>query len=169
MQDRKLLSYANRWQQELKLPLGATEQTLPSANDTPVTFSEYLPVVVCGAHLDGLALNWQLRERSARFVEKTTTANAYRLYALPGGPPYRPGLIRDTESGRAIEVEIWHVPAREFGTFVAAIPAPLGIGKVELQDGRWLPSFICEGHAIAAATEITHLGGWRNYLATMAQ
>lgn len=165
MQDRKLLSYANRWQRAMQLPLGATQQALSHSSETTVTFSQYIPVVVCGAHLKGLALNWQLRERGARLAEKTTTAQAYRLYALPGGPPYRPGLIRDSQQGRAIEVEVWQVPAPEFGSFVAAIPAPLGIGKVELADGRWLPGFICEGHAVADATEITQLGGWRKYLA----
>ena len=80
-----------------------------------------IPVVVCGAHLDGLALNWQLRERGASLLERTTTAPCYRLYALAGGPPYRPGLVR-SEQGAAIEVEIWSVPAPEFGSFVAGIP-----------------------------------------------
>ena len=164
LQDRKLLSYANRWQQALQLPLGATQQALAASVHTPVTFSDSIPVVVCGAHLDGLPLNWQLRERGATFAEKTTTSANYRLYALPGGPPHRPGLIRDAQQGGHIEVEVWHVPNAEFGSFVAGIPAPLGIGKLELADGRWLPGFICEGHAVASAREITQLGGWRRYL-----
>jgi allophanate hydrolase len=163
--DRKLLSYANRWQQAMQLSLGATSLALPAGNATPVGFSDSIPVVVCGAHLDGLALNWQLRERGAVFAEKTTTSPHYRLYALAGGPPYRPGLIRDMQQGSSIEVEVWQVPAEQFGNFVAAIPAPLGIGKLELADGRWLPGFICEGQAIENAQEITQLGGWRRYLA----
>ena len=75
------------------------------------------------------------------------------------------GLIRDEQTGQAIEVEVWAVPRAEFGSFVAGIPAPLGIGKVELHDGRWLPGFICESYAIETAQDITGLGGWRNYLA----
>lgn len=163
-EDRKLLSYANRWQQAMQLPLGVTQQALPASNNTAITFSKYIPVVVCGAHLDGLPLNWQLRERGAIFVEQTTTSRHYRMYALPGGPPQRPGLIRDEQQGSSIEVEVWNIPSEEFGGFVAGIPAPLGIGKLELADGRWLPGFICEGHAVANAREITELGGWRSYL-----
>ena len=165
MQDRKLLSFANRWQQALQLPLGATQQALPSSNNSAVSDAEEIPVVVCGAHLQGLPLNWQLTERGAHLLESSTTAAAYRMYALAGGPPYRPGLIRDEQAGKAIEVEVWNVPKAEFGSFVAGIPAPLGIGKVELSDGRWLPGFICENYAIKNAQDITELRGWRNYLA----
>jgi len=164
MRDRKLLSYANRWQQALKLTLGATQLALPASESAALNFSDTIPVIVCGAHLDGLPLNWQLRERGAHLLEKTTTSAKYRMYALAGGPPYRPGLIREESNGSSIEVEVWSVPAEQFGSFVAAIPAPLGIGKLELADGRWLPGFICEAHAISTASDITQTGGWRHYL-----
>ncbi|GAA3944957.1 allophanate hydrolase [Allohahella marinimesophila] len=169
--DRALLSIANRIQQTLKLPLGArgsSEQTqeIPAATN-PVTDTRKIDIVVCGAHLQGLPLNWQLTERGATLTERTTTAAAYRMYALAGGPPFRPGLIRDTRSGQHIEVEVWSMPSEHFGSFVSNIPAPLGIGKVELEDGRWVCSFICEPYAIAAAKDITSLGGWRAYLATL--
>ncbi len=164
MSDRRLLSFANRWQQTLQLPLGATQQVLPASQTHRITTHATIPVVVAGAHLNGLPLNWQLRERGASFVMTTTTSKAYQMYALAGGPPYRPGLIRDTQQGAAIDVEVWEIPAAEFGGFVAAIPAPLGIGKIELADGRWLTGFICEGYAIADAKEITEFGGWRKYI-----
>ena len=83
------------------------------------------------------------------------------------GPPHRPGLIRDAQDGAAIEVEIWSVPKQQFGSFVANIPAPLGIGKVEMEDGRWLPGFICEAYAVNDAEEITGLGSWKKYLSSM--
>lgn len=121
-------------------------------------------VLVCGAHLDGLPLNWQLRGRGAWLVEKTQTAPCYRFYALAGGPPYRPGLVHDPEQGAAIDVEIWRLPVSQFGGFVAGIPAPLGIGKVALVDGREVPGFICEPRAMADATDITASGNWRTYL-----
>jgi len=144
------------------------QQPLSPGKDTVVSFSNDIPVVVCGAHLQGLPLNWQLMERGARLLEKTVTSPAYRMYALSGGPPFRPGLVRTEGDGDSIEVEVWSVPAGEFGSFVAAIPAPLGIGKVELQDGRWLPGFICEGYATTGeAADITHHGGWRRYLASL--
>ena len=95
-------------------------------------------VAVCGAHLAGLPLNHQLTSRGAHLVARTTSSADYKLYALPGGPPYRPGMVRVAagESGSAIEVEVWEMAAREFGSFVAGIPAPLGIGTITLADGR---------------------------------
>ncbi|WP_455222577.1 allophanate hydrolase [Kaarinaea lacus] len=166
MSDRILLSIANRWQQHLGLNLGALDDLLPASATVQIPFKHMIPVVVCGAHLQGLPLNWQLTERSATLLEQTLTAAKYRMYALPGGPPHRPGLIRDEQNGVSIEAEIWSVPKKEFGSFVAGIPQPLGIGKVELQDGRWLPGFICEGYAVTDAQDISELGSWRNYLNT---
>jgi len=105
-----------------------------------------------------------LQGRGATLVKTTKTAPLYRMYALAGGPPYRPGLILDQEKGAAIDVEIWSVPADQFGSFVAGIPAPLGIGKVRLADDTTVCGFICEPYGIDGAEEITELGGWRNYL-----
>ncbi len=92
------------------------------------------------------------------------TAPAYRFFALPGGPPARPGLVRVREGGAAIAVEIWALPCESFGSFVAGIPAPLGIGKVELADGSWCSGFLCEAAAVEHARDITDLGDWREYL-----
>jgi len=86
------------------------------------------------------------------------------MYALAGGPPFRPGLILDEENGGELEVEIWSLPADQFGSFVKGIPAPLGIGKVRIADGSMLSGFICEPYGLKGAEEITHLGGWRAYL-----
>lgn len=165
-QDRKLLSIANTLQQRLKLPLGATNLPLSSSEYTsPQKTSDQIEVVVCGAHMQGLPLNWQLTERGGQFLEKTFTTDGYRLYALAGGPPYRPALVLGEEKGSHIEVEVWSLPIAEFGSFVEGIPSPLGIGKVKLKDGRTLCSFICESHGIMDVTEITEFGGWRAYLA----
>lgn len=111
-----------------------------------------------------MPLNWQLVERGAELVQQTTTSKAYRLYALSGGPPDRPGLQRDVDTGERIDVEVWSMPANELGSFIAAIPAPLGIGKVELDGGQWLSGFICEAFALKDAEDITHFRSWRNYL-----
>ncbi|MGB1092997.1 MAG: allophanate hydrolase-related protein, partial [Oceanobacter sp.] len=88
------------------------------------------------------------------------------VVALAGGPPFRPGLIRDDEQGAAIEVEIWSVPADQFGSFVAGIPAPLGIGKVEVADGSMVSGFICEPCGVEGAEEITQFGGWKPWIAS---
>lgn len=163
--DRRLLSIANRITRILPLPLGALgDEPLPT--DAPACVSgDYTDLVVCGAHLEGLPLNWQLTERGARLKQRTDSAASYRLFALAGGPVQRPGMVRDELNGRAIEVEVWSVPTAELGSFVAAIPAPLGIGKVELADGRWLSGFICEASGLAGAEEITEYGSWRRWLA----
>ena len=108
-------------------------------------------------------MNWQLIERGAKLLERTSTSANYRMYALAGGPPFRPGLIRDESAGQEIEVEVWSVPKSEFGSFVEGIPAPLGMGKVELKNGTWLPGFICEGYGITGAQEITKFKSWRSY------
>ncbi len=134
------------------------------AGDSKETEPEMMALVVCGAHLSGLALNHQLIERGARLLTATKTAPRYRLYALPGGPPERPGLIRVTTGGVAIEVEVWAVPQTTVGGFLAGIPAPLGLGSVELAEGRWEKGFICEGFAAEGARDISALGGWRAYL-----
>jgi allophanate hydrolase len=115
----------------------------------------------------GLPLNHQLTSRGARFLRRTRTNPVYALYALPGGPPHRPGMIRIGHGGAAIEVEVWSVPASEFGSFVNGIAAPLTIGKVELQDGSRVSGFICEAYAAEGARDITSLGGWRGYLETV--
>ncbi len=123
-------------------------------------------VAVCGAHLEGLPLNHQLTSRGAHLVTRTRSAADYKLYALPGGPPFRPGMVHvdKGETGSAIEVEVWEIPAREFGSFVAGIPAPLGIGTITLASGDQVQGFVCEQYAVKDATDISRFGSWRAYL-----
>ena len=125
-----------------------------------------LRVAVCGAHLEGLPLNHQLTSRGAHLLARTTSSADYKLYALPGGPPHRPGMVRVStkECGGAIEVEVWEMADREFGSFVAGIPAPLGIGTITLASGDKVLGFVCEQYAVMDAMDITRFGGWRAYL-----
>ena len=141
----------------------ATEQRAMAESD----YSDYIDIAVCGAHLSGMPLNYQLTTCEASLVRSARTAAAYRLYALAGGPPFRPGLIKDETGGRSIEVEVWRMPINRFGEFVAAIPQPLGIGKALLEDGTEVSSFICEAHAVKDARDITQFGGWRRYIASL--
>jgi allophanate hydrolase len=120
-------------------------------------------LAVVGAHLSGQPLNHQLTDRGAVLCETTTTAAEYRLYALATTPP-KPGLVRAPRHGGTVEVEIWALDAAGFGEFVAAIPAPLGVGTLTLADGREVTGFLCEPHAIDDAPDITEFGGWRAYL-----
>ena len=163
--DVSLLSFSGVLQRKLDLPLGATAHRLPEGSRTGrPTPANTVDVVVCGAHLAGQPLNWQLLDRGASLQMKTQTKPGYALYALPDGK--RPALV-PSESGTAIEVEVWTMPMQEFGSFVAGIPAPLGIGKVSLQNGEVVPGFICEEGGIADARDISHFGGWRAYLESL--
>lgn len=162
-QDGPLLHLASRMQQALGGPLGATDHALPPAAKLNLLPDGQVRVAVVGAHLSGLPLNHQLAERNARLVATTQTAPKYRFYALPDGK--RPGLIKVEAGGASIACEVWEMPASQFGSFVAGIPAPLGIGTLELADGSAVNGFICEGIGVAGARDITAFGGWRAWLA----
>lgn len=139
-----------------------------TALSEPCLPCDWIEVAVCGAHMRGLPLNGQLTSRGARFLAEDRTSPAYRLLALPatGGLPPRPGLIRESgDMGASILLERWAVPASQFGSFVAAIPSPLGFGKVELESGRLVTGFLCESVVPEGSREITGLGGWRAFLA----
>jgi allophanate hydrolase len=165
--DADLLSLAGRLQRAGAGTLGATSFPLPPAAGAAATAaSAWVDVMVCGAHMSGLPLNWQLVDRGAWQIAATRTAPRYRFYALPGGPPFRPGVIRVADDGVAVDVEVWRMPVEQFGSFVAGIPAPLGIGKVTLDDGSEVSGFVCESLGVAGATDISALGGWRQYLAS---
>jgi allophanate hydrolase len=162
--DRALLSIANRIHTSANLPMGASTQPLAASSAPAIGASDRIDVLVCGAHLEGLPLNWQLKERGAVLKSKTLTAAVYRMYALAGGPPFRPGLILDEDQGQAIKVEIWSIPADQFGSFVNGIPSPLGIGKIRVADGSVVSGFICESFGLAGAKEITEYRGWKSYM-----
>ncbi len=163
--DTALLKLGDRLQRGCVTTQGATDWVLPDPAELTGTDTGWTRVAVCGAHLSGLPLNHQLTERGGRLLTQTRTSPVYRLYALPGGPPQRPGLVR-RESGAAIEIEIWALPLEEYGSFVAGIPAPLGIGQVETAEGEWVQGLLCENYALQDAEDITHLGGWRAYFRT---
>jgi allophanate hydrolase len=165
--DSDLLALAGRLHRASVHTLGATTHALAAAatSSAPAP-AAFVDVMVCGAHLSGLPLNWQLVDRGAWLVSSTRTAPRYRFYALPGGPPFRPGLIQVADGGVAIDCEVWRMPIEHFGSFVNGIPAPLGIGKVKLEDGSDVSGFICETLGVTGAADISSLGGWRKYVAT---
>ncbi|CAZ90272.1 Allophanate hydrolase [Thiomonas arsenitoxydans] len=165
-QDVPLLHLADLWQDDRALPCGAVETEPPVKPVSPVVAipSGQVRVAVVGAHLSGLPLNGQLTSRGARLLRATRTAPHYKFYALPDGK--RPGLIRVVSGGASIACEVWELPATAFGSFVAGIPAPLGIGSVQLEDGSSVAGFICEGIGIEGAKDITALAGWKAYLQT---
>lgn len=161
--DEKLLVVADKLHQASNLPLGAKQHK----RFTPLKPVEFdtLSIVVCGAHLSGLPLNYQLTELGAVFNRSTRTSANYRLFALPGSTPPKPGMIRDAENGAAIEVEVWDLPKSQWAAFIEQIPSPLGIGNLELEDGSMVKGFSCEVWATEGAEEVTKYASWRSYLA----
>jgi len=122
-------------------------------------------IAVVGAHLSGLPLNSQLTERGGKLVRATRTKPVYRLFALPGSTPPKPGMLRVAENGAAIELEVWDLPVSAFGEFVGLIPPPLCIGTIEVEDDQRVQGFLVEAYAVANAKDITEYRGWRAYLA----
>lgn len=131
--------------------------------------SNMIEVAVCGAHMAGLPLNSQLTNLGGSFVKATSTSADYKLFKLSAFNPPRPGLLRVTENGSAIALEIWQLPIENYGKFVAGVPAPLGFGTLTLIDNSTVQGFMCEAYATQNAEDISHLGGWRNYLGTIKE
>jgi allophanate hydrolase len=155
--DRTLLSIARR------LNIGAVTE----GRDKLVADSRYFDLLVCGAHMEGLPLNPQLRERGGYLLEVVKTAPTYRLFALPGGGVKRPALVGDLEIGSSIGAELWRLPIDSVGSFLQGIPAPLGLGTVTLIDGREVKGFIAAAGCVdSGAQDVSRFGDWRAYLAS---
>jgi allophanate hydrolase len=165
--DALVLDCAAHFHSARELPIGKTN-LLSSDAPLPITqpTTPMMKIAVCGAHMEGLALHWQLRDREAKLVQRTQSAACYQLYLMPGNGklPDRPGMVRVSKGGAAIEIEVWEIPQPTMGSFLEGIGAPLGLGKVELADGSKVCGFICEGIVAETAKDITSHGGWRAWL-----
>jgi allophanate hydrolase len=164
--DAALAAIGRVFHADTGLPLGALGLPQPPlAALTLAPAHDEIAVAVVGAHLSGMPLNGELRELDAHFLETTSTAPDYRLYALAGTTPAKPGLLRVAAgSGAAIEIELWAMPVAAFGRFVANVVPPLSIGTLALADGRNAKGFLVEAEAVAGARDISAFGGWRAFL-----
>ncbi len=195
--DWQLADLGQRFHHDTALTQGGTGAPLPALvpiaalQPGPAT---HLALAVVGAHLSGMPLNAQLTGRGAVLARATTTSAHYRLFALAHTQPPKPGLQRvasrdaqvetqrgtrgdaqadapDTESdtapGTAIAVEVWWLPLPAVGSFLALVPPPLALGSVELAGGDWVHGFVCEGHALVGARDVTDHGGWRAYIQSL--
>jgi len=167
--DPALLSLASKVHVATGGSLGATGWPFPIPDspdsDAAPAPEGFLSMAVVGAHLSGQPLNSQLTERGGRLVRAARTAPHYRLYALPGTQPPKPGLVRVGDGdGVRIEIEVWALPMESLGSFLAGVGPPLAIGTVDLDDGVRVHGFLCEGQAAANAQDISSFGGWRGYL-----
>jgi allophanate hydrolase len=136
------------------------------AADFHVAASDRFSLAVVGAHLSGEPLNHQLTDLGGRLLRTCRTAPLYRLYALAGTKPAKPGLVRlgsKDVPGAAVEVEVWDLPRAKLGAFFRGVVPPLAIGTLLLEDGSQVAGFLCEAYAVAGAEDISSFGGWRNY------
>jgi allophanate hydrolase len=169
--DASLAAIADAFHRAGHSGMGAARiATLPEASRVvPPHDKGRISIFVVGAHLSGMALNHQLMELGGIFCAAARTTAEYRLYVLPHASPAKPGLVRTPHSpGLGIIGEIWALTPEAFGRFVAGIAAPLGIGKVTLDNGASVSGFLCEAHAVEDALEITDFGGWRRYVESQA-
>jgi allophanate hydrolase len=165
--DARLTEIGRVFHADTALPLGALKQPqapLAAASISPA--DDEVAVAVVGAHLSGLPLNGELRALGGRLLELAKSAPDYRLYALSGTKPPKPGLLRvESGKGASIEVEVWGLPMEAFGRLVAGVPMPLSIGTIKLSDGRGVKGFLVEAVATIDARDISNFGGWRAFLA----
>jgi allophanate hydrolase len=165
-QDAALAAIGRVFHADTKLPLGATGEPQPPLATPSLPAKHEIAVAVVGAHLSGMPLNGELRSFGARLVAETTTAPDYRLFALAGTTPPKPGLLRVAPgSGTAIAVEIWTIPSDRFGGFIATVAPPLSIGTLTTADGRQVKGFLVEAEATRGARDISAFGGWRAFKA----
>jgi len=163
-QDDALAPFADALHRAADAGMGRDRSPLPEARPDGGASDRGYPLVVVGAHLSGMPLNGELLDLGGRLLRAGRTAADYRLYALPGTVPPKPGLVREPGfAGPGIAVELWDLDAAAFGRFVSRIPSPLGVGKVRLDDGTEASGFLCEAHAVAGAEDITAYGGWRSF------
>ncbi|MET0277143.1 MAG: allophanate hydrolase [Pseudorhodoplanes sp.] len=164
--DATLASLGRVVHAQTELPLGALGVRQPMLTPlSPMLRAGEIAIAVVGAHLSGMPLNGELRALNARFVEETETTADYRLYALAGTIPPKPGLLRVADGkGTTVALEIWALSAENFGRFVSAIPAPLSIGTIRLSDGRHAQGFLVEPEAVKGARDISEFGGWRAFV-----
>ena len=160
--DQALATFGQTWQNTVNLPLGISN--IQYQNHLNIQSEHAVKLAVVGAHLTGMPLNFQLTTRGGVCIQTTKTAEHYQLFALNNTVPQKPGLQMNPEHGCSIDLEVWEIPLANFGKIVAEVPAPLGIGNVQLIDGSWVKGFICEDYALKNAQNISHFGGWREYI-----
>jgi allophanate hydrolase len=167
--DAQLASIGRAFHADTALTMGAKglkqPPLAPLANDA----KDEIAIAVVGAHLSGMALNSELKALGGRLLKAASTAPDYKLYALKGTTPPKPGMLRvEAGAGSSIELELWALSPASFGVFVAAIPTPLSIGTIRLADGSSVQGFLVEAAAVNGARDISKFGGWRAFMAEAA-
>ena len=157
--DGRIAAIADAVHRALSPSAGVARTRLPDPPPPDAAGPGETALFCVGGHMSGLPLNHEITALGGRLYRVARTKPAYRLHALGR----RPGMVR-AEPGAAIEGEVWVLPTAAIGTLLAGIPAPLGFGTVDLEDGPCL-GFLAEAAAIDGTPDITAHGGWRGYLA----
>lgn len=167
--DKALVEIAENGPQEIgraQFPHRAVEVSGGSLGTTTPTHDETLSILLFGAHMSGLPLNGQVLSLGAEIVGEVQTAPKYKIVYLPEPVPHRPGIVRVAEGGISVAAEEWRFPKAALGDLLSTIQQPLGLGQIELSDGRKVHGFLCEASAADTAEDISASGGWRGYLAS---
>ena len=135
----------------------------------PLAAVDHVELVVFGAHLRGGVLAHQLTDLGARWAGELTTAPRYRMTRLPGTPA-KPIVARvaDDADGTAIKGQRWLLSPAALGRFLAALPAPMQLGKVEFEDGTWRTAFGGGIDSTDSGVDISEHGGWAAAIAAGA-
>jgi allophanate hydrolase len=168
--DAQLASIGRVFHADTGLAMGSRCLPQPPLAPLPTGLGgDEIAIAVVGAHLLGMALNGELKALGGRLLAATATTPDYKLYALKGTTPPKPGMLRvKAGSGSSIQLEVWALSAASFGKFVAAIPPPLSVGTIRLADGSGVKGFLVEPAAIDGARDISAFGGWRAFMAEAA-
>jgi allophanate hydrolase len=167
--DARLAGIGRAFHADTALTMGAKGFHQPPLAPLAIEPKDEIAIAVVGAHLSGMALNSELKALGGRLLRAASTAPDYKLYALKGTTPPKPGMLRiEAGAGSSIELEVWALSPASFGTFVAAIPAPLSVGTIRLADGFGVQGFLVEAAAVHGARDISQFGGWRAFMAEAA-
>lgn len=123
-------------------------------------------LAVNGTLMRGLELNPNLLAVGATFVRETKSEPAYRLWSINDR---HPAMVRVSNGGVAVSLEVWSVPPAGLASILLKEPAGLSIGKVKLADGEEVLGVLGEPILCEGKKEITSFGGWREYTAALAR
>lgn len=120
-----------------------------------------LKLAVNGTLMRGLELNQNLLEVGATFLYEATTTPNYRLWSIHD---VHPAMLRFTENGVAIALEVWEVSTAGLIQVLLQEPPGLCIGKVTLATGETVLGVLGEPSLCDGQRDISEFGGWRAYL-----
>jgi hypothetical protein len=125
------------------------------------TMTETLKLAVNGTLMRGLALNDNLLNVGAEFLYDATTSPNYRLWSIHD---IHPAMVRVSQGGTAVALEVWAVPATGLIQVLQQEPPGLCVGKVKLNTGEEVLGVLGEPVLCEGQPEITSYGGWRAYI-----